>query len=257
MRASNQRTVSWAVQALAAVIICVLLWSAAQASDALHSPYAILLRQQVQNASVNYTALKADSRLLDSYLSLLAHVDPSDLSAQDQKAYYINAYNAWTIKLVLLRFPKITSLKDAGSLFQTPWKIAFVKLRDRTVTLDYLENEILRPKFMDARVHFALNCASKSCPALRPEPYDGGRLNEQLENQTSTFVNDPTFNRIEGRTLMLSKIFDWYAKDFGGTKGVLEFLRRYAGPELRAGLDGLGSKPTIAYLDYDWSLNGK
>ncbi len=253
----RNRVFSPVVPALAVFICGILLATMALAVPLVQAPYSTLLRLYVHNGSVDYAGFKEDAKRLDSYLSLLAHVDPDDLSARDQKAFYINVYNAWTIKLVLLRYPKISSIKDAGSLFQSPWKIAMVKLGGKTVTLEYIENDILRPKFKDARVHFALNCASKSCPPLRPEPYDGNRLNEQLEDQVRTFISNPAFNRIEGQTLLLSKIFDWYAQDFGGTAGTLEFLRRYAGPELRKGLDTLGPSPKISYLDYDWSLNGK
>jgi hypothetical protein len=221
------------------------------------APYSMLLRQYVQNGSVDYAGLKAEAKRLDTYLNFLAHVEPAALSEPDQKAFYVNLYNAWTLKLVLTRYPKISSIKETGTLLKSPWKTPLVRLGGQTLTLDEVENGILRARFKDPLVHFALNCASRSCPPLRAEPYEGSRLEDQFADQARAFLNDPTRNRVEGDTLYLSRIFDWYAKDFGGPRGVLAFLRRYAGPELKAGLDRLGPEPRIQYLDYDWSLNGR
>lgn len=242
----------WAATSQAAVLSA----PAAQSPVPL-APYSILLRQYVQNGSVDYAGLKAESKRLDTYLNFLAHVEPSALSEPDQKAFYINLYNAWTLKLVLTRYPKISSIKDAGTLLKSPWKTPLVRLGGKTLTLDEVENGVLRPRFKDPLVHFALNCASRSCPPLRAEPYEGSKLEEQFEDQARAFLNDPARNRVEDGALRLSKIFDWYAKDFGGPKGVLAFLRRYAGPEFKAALDRLGPEPKIVYLDYDWSLNGR
>lgn len=219
------------------------------------APYSILLRQYVRNGSVDYAGLQTEGKRLDTYLNFLAHVEPEALPEPDQKAFYINLYNAWTLKLVLTRYPKISSIKEAGTLLKSPWKTPLVRLGSKTLTLDEVENGILRARFKDPLVHFALNCASRSCPPLRAEPYQGSKLEEQLEDQARSFLNDPSRNRVEGDTLYLSKIFDWYVKDFGGVQGIPAFLRRYAGPELKAALDRLGADPRIKYLDYDWSLN--
>ncbi|EPR44092.1 protein of unknown function DUF547 [Desulfovibrio sp. X2] len=223
--------------------------------------YAGLLARNVSHGLVDYPGLLREEKTLDTYLDALARVNPEALDRAGQMAYWINAYNAWTLKLVLDHYP-VSSIKKIGPFWSTPWKIEFVRIRgnggkERTVALDYIEHSILRPRFKDPRVHFAVNCASRSCPPLRAEPYEPDRLDEQLDDQASRFLNSPDGARLVDDELYVSKIFDWFGGDFGGEEGVLGFVRRYAQGDFRTRLIALGEKVRLRYMDYDWSLNSK
>jgi hypothetical protein len=220
-----------------------------------HGIYAGLLARHVQDGIVDYGGFKAEEQLLDRYLDLLAAVDPRRLGPEEQFAFYVNAYNAWTIKLILTRYPGIRSIKEAGSLLRSPWKKPLARINGEVLTLDEIEHDILRPRFRDPRVHVAVNCASKGCPPLMAEPFFGDRLEEQLEAAARGFINDPGYNRLEGDTLFVSKIFQWFGEDFDNDPAA--FVARYAEGELKQRLDALQGPPRIRYLDYDWSLNGR
>jgi hypothetical protein len=238
--------------------LCVLAFfltaTASRAADR-DAPYAALLAAHVADGVVDYAGLKKDEATLDAYLAALAAADPAALSEQERFAYYINVYNAWTLKLILEHYPGIRSIKDAGNLFRSPWKRAFVRLRAGTVSLDDVEHGILRPQFHDPRVHFAVNCASKSCPPLAGVPYAGATLDAALDAAARAFINNPANTFLRDGTLHVSRIFDWYGEDFGGPEGVWRFIRRYADPTLAAAMDAAG-RLDIAYTPYDWSLNG-
>ena len=220
-----------------------------------HSEYVTLLAKYVENGRVDYNGLKKDEAQLDSYLEQLSTVNPANLNHSEQMAFYINAYNAWTIKLILSDYPKVKSIKDLGSLFQSPWKKKFVKLNAGTVSLDHIEHDILRPVYKDPRVHFAVNCASISCPPLLSEPYTGKKLDAQLNNAATAFINDRQSNYLDGDTLYVSSIFKWFSKDFGDDIAV--FFQKYAVGDLAAGLEKAGHSLKIKYLEYNWSLNAK
>lgn len=220
-----------------------------------NSIYAELLAKYVSGSSVDYVGLKTEEGKLDAYLDILAGADPDNLPEKEGLAYYINAYNAWTIKLILKNWP-VDSIKDIGPFWSTPWKIDFVRIGETTVSLDFIENKVLRTRFKDPRVHFAINCASKSCPPLRAEPYEGARIDVQLDDAAGRFINNGASNYLKDKTLYLCKIFDWFSGDFGGEEGVLAFIRKYAQGDLALKLATAG-KPEIVFLDYDWSLNGK
>jgi len=203
---------------------------------------------------VDYEALKKDEVLLDQYLKILEETDIDKLSWNDQFAFYINAYNAWTIKLILSAYPGIQSIKELGSLFRTPWKRKIARIGGGIMSLDTIEHEILRPRFKDPRVHFAVNCASRSCPPLRWEPYRGDILDRQLTEMTEAFINDPRHNRLQNSTLYVSSIFKWYSEDFD--EDIVGFFRKYARGDLEVRLKKQAGEIQIRYLDYDWSLNG-
>jgi hypothetical protein len=202
---------------------------------------------------VSYAGFKADEARLDEHLARMGRVDPDRLSREERFAYYINAYNAWTIKLILAGYPGVKSIKDLGSLLQSPWKKPLVHINGRTLTLDDVEHSILRPEFKDPRVHFAINCASKSCPPLLGEPYRGEVLDGQLDRVTTTFLNRPVNYRLQGDRFYVSSIFKWFGEDFGD---VLEFYTRYAQGDLKQALQTHRDRIRVDYLDYDWSLNG-
>uniref|UniRef100_I2Q0C2 DUF547 domain-containing protein n=1 Tax=Desulfovibrio sp. U5L TaxID=596152 RepID=I2Q0C2_9BACT len=237
--------------------LCLVLLTAAsgRAGDPA-ALYADLLRAAVTDGRVDYKALKAREGQLDAFLAAQAAADPSVLDRNGQIAFYINLYNAATLKLVLTRYPGIRSIKDAGSLFTSPWKQPFIRLAGRVVSLDDIEHGILRPRFHDPRVHFAVNCASKSCPPLAAVPYAGPTLDAALDAAARNFINDPRNTSFSDGTLRVSRIFDWYAADFGGEAGVWDFLRRHADPDLARRMDAATSR-RLAYAAYDWSLNGQ
>ncbi|WDP93231.1 MAG: DUF547 domain-containing protein [Desulfobacter sp.] len=215
--------------------------------------YAQLLKAHVKKGRVDYGGFKREEALFDQYLKILSDTDPKALTRNHRFAFYINAYNAFTIKLILSEYPEVNSIKELGGFFSSPWSKKFISLGGWKVSLDYIEHEVLRPEFKDPRVHFAINCAARSCPPLLNRPYQGERLERQLEEQTRAFINNKRSSFVKEGTLFISKIFDWFEEDFSDNP--LLFIRQYAGERLRAELDGAGPEPDITYLYYDWSLN--
>jgi len=240
-------------------ILCFLIMGLTTTAFAVqgvdHSLYSGLLKKYVKDGVVNYQGFKNEESVLDKYLKVLEAVDSKTLSRNEQFAFFINAYNAWTIKLILSGYPGIRSIKDMGSLFKSPWKKKISRIDGKIITLDDIEHNILRPRFKDPRVHFAINCAAKSCPPLRSEPYRVGDLEQQLEEMTRAFINDLKNNRLEDNTLYVSSIFKWFKEDFN--KNIIDFFLKYAKEDLKEQLEANKEKINVKYLDYDWSLNGK
>lgn len=218
------------------------------------------------STSVDYAAMMRSRASLKRYLNELSSVNKNKFNAwshSDQLAFLINAYNAWTIDLVLTRYPKLTSIKDLGGFFSSPWRKKFIPLFGNEISLDDLEHDFIFAEniYHKPRVHFALNCASKGCPTLRAEAYIGEKLELQLEDQTQLFLSDFSRNRFNGRDLQVSLIFKWYKKDFENEfNSVNDFLSLYAFNlslseeniiDLKAG------KIKIKFLEYDWRLNDK
>jgi hypothetical protein len=229
---------------------------ASSGSSVDHSLYGDLLNKYVKkNGQVDYAGFQSEEAALDQYLDLLHRVDIKSFSDNEQFAFYANVYNAWTIKLILTKYPDISSIKSLGIFNTGPWKKKVVRLKDQTVSLDHIEHDILRPRFKDPRVHFAINCAAKSCPPLRSEPYTADRLDQQLDDATRSFINNPDSYRLDGQNLYVSRIFKWFSEDFNDD--ALSFFRQYANEGLNRNLYTYSAKIQIKYLDYDWSLNGK
>ncbi len=220
-----------------------------------HSIYGELLGKYVRNGVVAYAGLKREEEAVNRYLDVLERTHTPDLPKNEQLAFYINAYNVKAIKLVLMGYPGIKSIKEMGSVLSSPWKKQLCKIDGKLMSLDDIENQIVRPRFQDPRTHFALNCASKSCPPLLSEPYRGDVLDRQLDSSARTFINNPQSNYLKGNTLYVSKIFHWYEGDF--KEGVLGFFMKFAEPDLKKQLEEHAGRIKIEYLDYDWSLNGK
>ena len=220
-----------------------------------HSIFGDLLAKYNQAGLVNYAGFKSEESRLDKYLGQLSSIDPESLTSPDRFAFYVNAYNAWTIKLILSGYPGLESIKELGNIFKSPWKRKFVDLNGKKVTLDHIEHDILRPQFKDPRVHFAVNCASIGCPPLFKEPFAGSRLEQQLDNATRAFINDRRYNRLEGNTLYVSKIFKWFKEDFD--HDIIGFFEQFGADELRFMIKDRRATIKIEYLDYDWGLNGK
>jgi hypothetical protein len=238
------------------VLFCLILagsfpaWAAEGVDNRL---WGELLQRHVKGGAVDYSGIQKEENTLDRYLEILAAVKPNALDDKERMAFYINLYNAWTVKLILGKYPDVKSIKELGTLFASPWKKKIVRVDGKVITLDDVEHNILRPVFKDPRVHFAVNCASKGCPPLRPEPYSGGTLDAQLDDASISFLNDPERNRLEGNVLHVSKIFKWFKGDF--TEGVPAFFRKYAKGDLLRMLTEKKGDIKVKHLDYDWSLN--
>jgi hypothetical protein len=255
----------------------LLLPTGAAAFDHAHTSWSTLLAAHVRwNAegtatSVDYAGFARQRTDLSSYLAALSAVERAEFerwSKSEQLAFLINAYNAYTVELILGAYPKLESIKDLGSLLSSPWKKRFFRLLGEQRHLDDVEHGLIRgaPDFDEPRIHFAVNCASIGCPALRPEAFRAAELEAQLEDQTRRFFADRSRNRWDAgeETLYLSAIFDWYGSDFEtgwrGTDTVAAFAARYA--------DALGvpadtvaklaaDEVEIEFLDYDWALNSE
>ena len=233
---------------------------------------ALLARHVAWNAaggasSVDYAGFAKDRAALKAVLEHFSAVSMQAYGAfsrDQQLAFLINAYNAFTIELILTKYPDLKSIKDLGSLFQSPWKKRFFKLLGEERTLDWIEHEKIRAPgaFDEPRIHFVVNCASIGCPALRPGAMTATGLSKQLEDSTRRFLSDRSRNRFADGTLQVSKIFDWYGGDFEkGHQGIASlagFFGKYADllsddPAARAQIRA--GKATIGFLDYDWTLN--
>lgn len=201
----------------------------------------------------------ADHAGLAAYVDRLAAVPVSSLSRLEQKAYWVNLYNALTLRVVLDHYP-VSSIREiklggwlAGLLSGGPWDAKLLTIEGERVSLNDIEHRILRPIWLDSRVHYGVNCASVGCPNLAPEPFTAENTERLLEEGARAYVNHPRGARLEDDRLTLSSIYDWFQPDFGGsTAGVLTHLRKYAAPALAARLEGFRGR--IGYA-YDWSLN--
>ena len=236
--------------------------SAAADFDPDHSAWTAVLAKYVRDGDVDYRGLAGEGRAsFDAYLQSLQAASPSELtwSRDERIAFWINAYNAFTIRLVLDNYP-LRSIRSIGLLPGAAFRKAFIPLGPggEEISLDTIEHQILRAKFQDARVHFAIVCASKSCPALRSEAYRARDLAQQLDDAARRFLADPSKNRLDvaSGTLHLSPILKWFREDFERDAGSLEaFVARYAGPHDAERMRT--TKMQLEFLDYDWSLNGR
>lgn len=208
-----------------------------------HSSWDQLVRTHVnENGNVNYKGFKNDEANLNLYLECLAKVaNPTELPRNEKLAFYINLYNAATVKLILKNYP-LKSILDLEKPFEKEW----IVLGDQKVSLTYIENDILRD--MDPRIHMAINCASYSCPKLLNRAFRAETMEAQLEEVTSDFINDPGKNKISEQKLELSTIFKWYKEDFTKNGTLIEFINPYVNTNLSKNAE-------ISFLTYDWNLN--
>lgn len=227
-----------------------------------HGAYDTLLKQYVnEQGLVDYQGLKAlGADQLDAYLQTLAAAHPAHLEEKERLAFWINAYNAYTLELIVESYPVESIKETAGGAFiphaSSPWKAAFATVGGTDYTLDEIEHEIIRVEFDEPRIHFAVNCAAMSCPKLRREAYTGEQLDAQLEEQARTFVVESDENKIPAseETIGLSKLFKWYGEDFGGEAAAIQaYLAPYFDGEAKQKLEAGAYE--ITFLDYDWSLN--
>lgn len=238
-----------------AVILSLLLALVTNArADAYnHAPLNDLLAAHVRGGGIDYDGLSADKATLDAYLAPAQDYSTEGLSRNEAMAFWINMYNAWTLKLILTKYPDVDSIKDLGSVFSSPWKKRFVKIGGKTLTLGEIEHEILRKQFKDPRIHFAINCASRSCPPLLPEAYRADTLDAQLDGATQAFINNNANTLIDGKRLSVSRIFKWYQEDFDND--IPGYIRKYASGPLKQALKNQKDSVDVVFMDYDWSLN--
>ena len=212
---------------------------------------------------MRYKALKAqDKPALDRLRQQMAMVDPAALSPKDRLAYWINLYNISVVGIVVDHYP-VDSIRDISTdpiIRLNVFKKDSVAAKSGKISLDTIENEKIREAFKDPRIHFAINCAAKSCPPIRPEPYVGARLDQQLDDQVRKFFDSTHNARFEkserGVVVHVTKIMDWFEDDFekwGG--GRVAFLHRYLSPERRKLIDPAAGNVVLEFNDYSWDLN--
>lgn len=211
-----------------------------------HDGWDMLLQDHVTSSGkVDYAGFKKDKDKLEEYLNMLRRYPPeSDWGAEKELAYWINVYNAFTVKLIVDNYP-VSSIKDTEG--GKPWDKRFVDIDGKTYTLSEVENDIIRG-FGDARIHFAVNCASVSCPKLLNKAYTESNLDSQLRSQTIYYLGDEKQNVITKNSVKLSQIFNWYQSDFDSYNGVIGFINKHYDITV-------SSSATVEYLEYDWDLN--
>lgn len=254
------------------LVVAMLISQAAFAQfDSQYTAWDGLVKKHVKwlpdnkQSRVDYAGFKADRAELKKVLDAMTAVSKVDFDAwpkPERMAFLINAYNAFTVELILTQYPDLKSIKDLGSFVSSPWKKKFFKLLGEERFLDWIEHEQLRPNYAEPRVHAAVNCASIGCPALRNEAFTAAKLEAQLEDGMQRFMGDRTRNRVQNGRLEVSSIFKWFREDFEkGHRGfakVEDVFARYA-PQLT---DDAGDQAklkakslAVNFLDYDWSLN--
>ena len=237
----------------------------AKGFDHSHGAWTKVLEKFSKQDDLDYAGLKASRAGLDAYLASLESVTSEAFAKwtrEQRYAFWINAYNAYTVQRVVDHYP-VKSIKDIGSIFTKVWDQRFIKLTalypaadGKPLSLNDIEHGILRPEFRDARVHAAVNCASKGCPPLKKTAFTAKDLDSQLDDQVRLWLADPKRNAFDAKAkhASVSKIFDWFAEDFKRDGGSLnEWLARYAPKEHQAWLGAAGVR--VSHNDYDWKLN--
>lgn len=232
-------------------VILLLGTDVGDAAEPWESEYGRLLGQYVTpTGRVKYKAWKgsaADMVALQKITEQIGSGRPADSSRAGRLAFHLNAYNAWMLRLVLDAYP-IKSVQEIAPNFGV-FTGSRIVLGGRNVSLNYLEKELLIPGFKDPRIHFAINCASSSCPPLLNAPFSAAKLDEQLDGQTRAFANRGSDGvQVSGKNARLSKIFEWYGADFKAAGGVISFLNKYR-------TEPIPADAKLSYFDYGWSLN--
>lgn len=196
-----------------------------------------------ENGKVNYTKINSNKVDLDKVIARFDDLKPKQNWSKNEKlAYWINAYNAFSIKLIIDNYPlkSITEVSNA-------WKINFINFEGSKISLDDIDYRILKP-LQEPRIHFAINCASYSCPSLKNRAFYPDTIEQELENAAFTFLNDAERNQISKKEAKLSKLFDWFAADFTTELDLISFINQYSKVKIN-------NSTKISYLDYNWSLN--
>ena len=236
-------------------ILIVATSADSTSTPADHEQLTRVLVSHVHNGRVDYSGIKKDGRFTP-YLTSLSNTRASQLTGTERLAFWINAYNAFTIKLICDNCP-LRSIRDLaqGKVWDKPW----IAIEGVTYSLNEIENDMIRP-LGDSRIHYALVCAARSCPPLRSEAYSATSLDAQLNEQGKLFLSTQTNNTFDlaTRKAQLSHVFEWYLADFGRThEQLLGVIAKHAPDDIRGDLQQHANKWKIDYLEYDWSLNGK
>jgi hypothetical protein len=238
------------------LLLCFLFFSQCSSANFDWTEYSELLKEYVQNEQkmgiqsnlVDYKGIGKDPRYLN-LLEQLASFNSSNLLGNEKLAFYINTYNIFTIKLII-DYKPTGSIKDIGSWFNPVWQKPAGVLSGNVISLDTIEHKILRP-MNEPRIHFAITCASMSCPDIRKEPYESNKLESQLEEQTLSFINNEEKGiKLDGENIYISKIFDWFSEDFSSNNQDIDILRFIAQYKMEA-----GRFSHYKTLDYNWKLN--
>ncbi len=243
----------------------------AQTFDHNYAAWSALLAKHVKwlpdnkQSKANYKGFAADRAELSKVLESLSAVSQASFNAfskEQQMAFLVNAYNAFTIDIILTKYPDIKSIKELGSFNRGPWKNEFFTLLGAKHHLDWIEHEQLRPKYAEPRIHVAVNCASIGCPALYPEAFTAQKMEAMLEDGMRRFLGDRTRNRYDNGKIQASNIFKWFKEDFEkGHKGFAKLedvFAKYADlltTDETARNQIKAKTVSISHLDYDWSLN--
>ena len=220
-----------------------------------HQAWNELLQQHVsKTGEVNYKGFINEKAKLQRYLDTISQNPPDKKkwTEAEQLAYWINAYNAYTVKLIIDNYP-LKSIQDLHPTLKVPgvntvWHKKFFKIGGQEASLDEIEHKILRRQFNEPRIHFAINCASFSCPPLRNEAFVASKLDKQLDKQARAFINDTKRNRITPDKAEVSQIFNWFKGDFTKNGSLLEYLNKYSSTKIKPGAE-------VDYMKYDWNLN--
>ncbi|MDG1277673.1 MAG: DUF547 domain-containing protein [Algoriphagus sp.] len=220
-----------------------------------HQTWDQLLKAHVSPTGiVDYKGFIKDKAKLDAYLKTISENAPDrkTWSKNEQLAYWINAYNAFTVKLIVDNYP-VKSIRDLGSALKIPmikdvWHYKFFKIGGQESSLDEIEHSILRKEFEEPRIHFAINCASVSCPPLLNEAFTAAKMESQLDRVAKTFVNDKSRNKISANAVEISSIFSWFKGDFTKNGSIIDFLNKYSTLKIN-------SNAKVSHLDYNWNLN--
>ena len=230
-----------------------------------HKLFTELLNDYIVDGYVKYKEMKGDERL-DKYIDELIKINPENISdKKDKLAFWMNAYNAFTLKVIVENYP-VESINDLHSggliigqiLGKTVWHKEWIEIGDETLSLNNIEHDIIRKEFNEPRIHFALVCAAVSCPPLRFEAYEGFKLDKQLQDQSIAFFNDESKNQfdIKTKTAKLSKILDWYEDDFrNNDEEILKYVSQFLPEEIAKNIKDNLSDWDIDYLSYNWGLN--
>ena len=245
--------------ALLSFAVAAFVARAGESFDQSHARFGRVLTSFVKDAKVDYAKLKADPVELDAYLREIAAVPAAEFarwSEADRLALLLNLYNAQTLRLIIDHYP-LKSIRDIGTLPGAAWREPVVRQGGQLMTLDHLENKIIRVDYREPRIHFALVCAAVSCPPLRSEAYTGARLNTQLDDQARVFLATAEKNWFDAKdgTLHLSPIFKWYEQDFTTPAGsVAAYVKPYL-PEAQLKVLTDPAKVKLKFTEYDWVLN--
>lgn len=231
------------------LLYTLLLLSTCTWAQPDHAPFTQILGKYVSATGVvDYAGLKKDVATLDKYLSSLEKNAPAkNWTSNTVKAYWINAYNAYTLKLMVKHYPvkSITAIKYGE---KSAWDYAWIKIGGETLSLNNIEHKKLRAKFNDPRIHFAVNCASYSCPILLNKAYEAKTLENQLDTQAKLFINDSKRNVITADKVQISEIFKWYKEDFTSAGSIIDYLNKYSKTKIKA-------NAKVEYLSYNWNIN--